>query len=1149
MFRVPSLGRRGRRTSRWLAALTSTSLGLVLLLALAPIVSAQDGATGSTAASNSSAAPAGFSEEGVRTLLAATKEALAATSADAAEDSPEGQRRLFLTRRQTLANEFLSLVERNKALAQRRAGFESRLQEATSELAQLEKAPEPKAPASPDKAGFEKLGETIATARQDLTRLRDRLREGQASTKGLASALADADARGGEATRRAESLSELLQAEGEEGPRRILQARIENARLDREVAQRSAATAREEADVNQAAVPVLSKEIRAAEARVERLEAEFDAYGKALEADLAKANQALEAELADDQRLAREAETPQARLLASWRARIGLSKTLRGEAEARLLNLRKEVSDQRKRLAAEQDDLASLRELLAQSAGSRRASARIQTVFRLLDRRRVSLDQTSRSGFEAELEAHRARRFEIEDLLIDLSERSREELDAVLAQVPEDQRSKLRDQAEDLLLETQAALRDERGVLTEAITEGQNIQSVLTKRYSVLAETHRFIRSEAFWLRDAAFLPVAVHQHLTSELGRLHSWGLRARASLAQGSPATWAVEALVFLLVLPALVLGARRRLVALAQSEGDDPPQLGAVRRLGQIAAGLLGATLLPAYLWTLAAGVQATGAAQALPAVLSAGLDHVAMALFLILVTGALFQSKGIARRHFDLHPEAASTLLRAGRTLGFGFGVLLLPWALLIAPTLELVALPRVAYTAFELLAAATLLWALRAGSGLFLAADVDGWRRHRGKLSWALGGLAVVIVLLDVAGYRYSARQLGTSLVETLLVALVLPGVYLLVQRGLAAAGRRMRVAARRAAEQAAREVDTENAPEGAQPSIDVEAEEAEAVRRLERIQGAVRMVFTVAGVLLVARCWGIDEGFLEALARVPVFSSVTAAGVEDVVTAADCLQGMVLVGLTLGLNYYLPAICNGLIFPRLGLDQGLNYAILSLLRYSLIVIGAAIGLSAIHVDLASLGWLMGALSVGLGFGLQEIVSNFVCGLILLIERPVRVGDVISVGGKTGTVTKINIRATTILNFDRQEEILPNRSFITGDVTNWTRGDTINRVVVTIGVAYGSDVDVVSDLLLRLAKENSQVLADPAPSVVFVDHGDSALIFNLRVFVPSPNQLMTTRDALNKAINKALAAEGIEIPFPQRDLHIRSSDVPLFLGPE
>jgi len=168
---------------------------------------------------------------------------------------------------------------------------------------------------------------------------------------------------------------------------------------------------------------------------------------------------------------------------------------------------------------------------------------------------------------------------------------------------------------------------------------------------------------------------------------------------------------------------------------------------------------------------------------------------------------------------------------------------------------------------------------------------------------------------------------------------------------------------------------------------------------------------------------------------------------------------------------------------------------------------------------------------------------WVGGTILLVERPVRPGDTVAIGDMSGQVQRINIRATTIMNFGRQEVIVPNRSLITTNVTNWTRSDTVNGLVISIGVAYGSHVDAVRTILMRTATGQPEVLTDPPPSVIFRADGESSLDFNLRVFLPGRNELMTLRNRLNTLINKECVAAGIEIPFPQRDLHIRSSDVP------
>jgi potassium efflux system protein len=175
----------------------------------------------------------------------------------------------------------------------------------------------------------------------------------------------------------------------------------------------------------------------------------------------------------------------------------------------------------------------------------------------------------------------------------------------------------------------------------------------------------------------------------------------------------------------------------------------------------------------------------------------------------------------------------------------------------------------------------------------------------------------------------------------------------------------------------------------------------------------------------------------------------------------------------------------------------------------------------------------------LGFGLQEIFANFVSGLILLFERPIRIGDVITLEDVTGTVTRIQIRATTITDWDRKELVVPNKDLITGRLLNWTLGDRVNRLVINVGVAYGSDTRQVHELLLQIADQHPDVLEDPAPLVTFEAFGDSTLNFVLRCYLSSLGDRLPTLHDLNSAIHEQFATAGIEIAFPQRDLHIRS----------
>ena len=229
-----------------------------------------------------------------------------------------------------------------------------------------------------------------------------------------------------------------------------------------------------------------------------------------------------------------------------------------------------------------------------------------------------------------------------------------------------------------------------------------------------------------------------------------------------------------------------------------------------------------------------------------------------------------------------------------------------------------------------------------------------------------------------------------------------------------------------------------------------------------------------------------------------------------------------------------------ILFPRVPWDAGSRYAFLTLSRYAFVLMALWGGLTLLHLRWSSIQWILAAASVGLGFGLQEIVSNFVSGLILLVERPVSVGDFVAVGGQEGTITRITIRATTIQNLDNQTVIIPNKAFIAGQVTNWTLGDSYIRVIAPVGVAYGSDMELVKHLLGEVITEHPKVLRFPSPQILFRGFGESSLDWEVWFFVPSPRDRFTVVNDVLLRIDHAFREHHVQIPFPQRDLHVRSA---------
>ena len=195
------------------------------------------------------------------------------------------------------------------------------------------------------------------------------------------------------------------------------------------------------------------------------------------------------------------------------------------------------------------------------------------------------------------------------------------------------------------------------------------------------------------------------------------------------------------------------------------------------------------------------------------------------------------------------------------------------------------------------------------------------------------------------------------------------------------------------------------------------------------------------------------------------------------------------------------------------------------------------------LDLSNIALVAGALSVGIGFGLQSIVNNFVSGLILLAERPIKTGDWVVVGGDQGYVRKISVRATKIETFDRATVIVPNAELISNRVMNWMHDGSMGRIIIPVGVSYDADPEQVREILLRIADESEYVSSYPGPSVFFMDFGASSLDFELRCYIQDINSSLSAKSALRFAIFKAMKEAGIEIPFPQQDIHVRSLSAP------
>jgi potassium efflux system protein len=259
------------------------------------------------------------------------------------------------------------------------------------------------------------------------------------------------------------------------------------------------------------------------------------------------------------------------------------------------------------------------------------------------------------------------------------------------------------------------------------------------------------------------------------------------------------------------------------------------------------------------------------------------------------------------------------------------------------------------------------------------------------------------------------------------------------------------------------------------------------------------------------------------------------------ITLREVLMALGILVMTTVASRNLPGLLEIAWLRLLPIDSAGRYALVALARYVVIVVGTVSAFNAIGVGWSNVQWLAAAMTVGLGFGLQEIFANFVSGLIILFERPMRVGDTITVSGVSGKVTRIRARATTITDWDNKELIVPNREFITGQLVNWTLSDPVIRLVCNVGVAYNTDPQLTARLLHDVAAAHPLVLTQPAPKAILAEFGASSLDFELCVYISGVDHLLSVRHDLNVQIERVFREAGIEIAFPQCDIHLR--DIP------
>lgn len=543
------------------------------------------------------------------------------------------------------------------------------------------------------------------------------------------------------------------------------------------------------------------------------------------------------------------------------------------------------------------------------------------------------------------------------------------------------------------------------------------------------------------------------------------------------------------------------------------------------------LLQVTPVPLVLVTT--GLMCLWLEPALP-VMGMALLQLALAWFILHLLYRVLDPAGLAGRHFRWQNVLVQQLHNLVRNSAW----ILLPLVLVTTINVEIPDYQEQDTLGRLFVIVGMTLLGVLLGRSMWSTQPLYSSKTAHFSVTLALAATPLLLAGMTLWGFQYTAVNLAHRYWYTLYLIVVWMLVEGTIVRNLSVVGRRLayqREVARRESDLSRESAENEVAVEV--PELDI-AQVNEQSLRLAKL--AILVLFSV----LIYLVWS------DMVSATAYLDSITLweynAGSSEVpeiapMSAVDVLGAMVIIVFTVTLARNLPGLLEMLVLSRINLQQGSSYAVTTLLSYVIVSIGFISGLAALGVSWNKLQWLVAALSVGLGFGLQEIFANAVSGIIILFERPVRIGDVVTIGDLSGTVSRIRIRATTITDFDRKEIIVPNKNFVTGQLINWSLHDTITRVTIRVGVAYGSDLELTRRLLLDIGSSNARSLKEPAPQVLFLNFGDSTLDHELRVHVRDLDDRLPAIDELNREVDRLFREHDIEIAFRQVDLNLRSSE--------
>jgi potassium efflux system protein len=933
-----------------------------------------------------------------------------------------------------------------------------------------------------------------------------------------------------------------------------------------------------------AEIEALNQEILGHAARVERLSAERDKT----EAELKPlALRVKVTKKARDQRQVEEATRDRERAEQARREAAGKHEAITAVADqtAEWSNKLETVAKTSQAVTARRSEIEKDTKRITEEF--ERTSQRLDKVglsdliARLLRRQRLELPDAREFQKKADDRVEETQRLELAS--IDAAERLAElaDLDAATREAMAPYVDKLTPEKR---VEVEAEVRKQLAAQKELLSKLQADQAPLLRELGNLdfeerklidkaQEYARFLDERLLWIRSAPPLGLQTPQAVLKGLAWLGTparWGETAQTlGRALESRPVLAGLALVLLIGLFAVRRLLRKRRDWIRSRVGKVRTD-GFGLTLQAMAIDLVAVLPAPLVLGFLAWQLRVTPSESVFPRSIGGALAAAALVIPALHFLHRLVSKGDVAEVHFRWSGSSLAAARR--RSMWILLWAVVLPATFLVAVTESPVAfnearanevfqngLGRLGYLALMAALAVVVAQLLHPRKGLpanRLETAPTGWIAQLRYIWYPLAvAIPIALAVLSGLGFYYTAIVLGGNrLVMTLL--LVIGGVIVqsMLQRWLYVVHRRMawekaleERKARREAEAAAPAAGETESPRAEDGSALEAPEEPEVdLKALNKQTGhLVRMLVGATVLIGLWMIWASVLPALNVLDEVKLWSySRTTPGVGDQlvwITMSSILLAVVVAVITFVASRNIPAALELTLLQRLPIDAGSRYAIATLSQYVIVLIGLIVAFNLIGLGWSQVQWLVAAVGVGLGFGLQEIFANFVSGLILLFERPIRVGDIVTIGDVSGMVTRIRIRATTVRDWDRKELIVPNKEFITGRLLNWTLTDPMNRVTINVGVAYGSDTQRARELLLKVANDHPLILDDPAPLATFEGFGDSTLNLVLRCFLPDLANRLATIHELHTAVDQAFREAGIEIAFPQRDLHLRSVD--------